>query len=170
MRFGKSGLLLVLLASFSLFAGDIRIGFVDGVKLIEKAPQGDAAKTALENEFKPREQQILALREQIRDLEEELNPEDSALVPLDDQVLIIQKELRDNSRDLKRMQQEMREDLNLRRNEELAKLQRLISNAIVEIAKDEKFDLIVQDAVYASESIDITSKVLDQLNAQFNAN
>ncbi len=65
------------------------------------------------------------------------------------------------------MQQEMREDLNLRRNEELGNLQKIISNAIIEMAKQENFDLIVQDAVYASSQIDITDAVLDKLNAAF---
>ncbi len=157
---------LSTLLSVSLFANvyaqDIKIGFVDGVKLIEKAPQGDAAKEALENEFKPREQEIIALRDAIRDLDESMNPDDGDFLQK-------QRDLRDQRRDLKRLQQEMREDLNLRRNEELAKLQRLISNAIVEIAKDESFDLILQDAVYAASSIDITNRVLEKLNAAFEA-
>lgn len=144
----------------NVFAQEIKIGFVDGVKLIEKAPQGDAAKEALENEFKPREQEIITLRDNIRNFDESLDPEA-------DNILQKQRDLRDQRRDLKRLQQEMREDLNLRRNEELAKLQRLISTAIIEIAKDENFDLILQDAVYAASSIDITNRVLDKLNAAF---
>jgi len=158
-----SAALSIFLSIAAVSAQDIRIGFVDGVKLIEKAPQGDAAKDALENEFKPREQEIILLRDSIRDLDESLDPEDTEFQEK-------QRNLRNQRRDLKRLQQEMREDLNLRRNEELAKLQRLISNAIVEIAKDENFDLILQDAVYAASSIDITDRVLDKLNAAFEAN
>ena len=147
--------------SVSVFAQEeIKIGFVDGVKLIEKAPQGDAAKEALENEFKPREQEIIALRDKIRSADESLDSED-------ENFLKIQRDLRDQRRDLKRLQQEMREDLNLRRNEELAKLQKLISTAIIEIAKNEDYDLILQDAVYAASSVDITNRVLEKLNAAF---
>ncbi len=157
-RFLQLGFLLLLCGS--VWSQELKIGFVDGVKLIEKAPQGDAAKEALEAEFKPREQEIIELRNKIRDSEESLNPED-------ENFLQSQRDLRDQRRDLKRLQQEMREDLNLRRNEELAKLQRLISNAIVEIAKQEGFDLILQDAVYAASSIDITDQVLESLGATF---
>jgi len=155
-------LALFLFAATSVGADEIKIGYIDGVKLIEKAPQGDAAKAALEAEFKPREQIIIELRTKIRDAEESL---DSKAEDLSKK----QRQLRDQRRDLKRMQQEMREDLNLRRNEELAKLQKLISSAIIKMAKEENFDLIIQDAVYASMSIDITDAVLDKLNAAFEA-
>lgn len=155
-------IVLFLFATTAVSADDIKIGYIDGVKLIEQAPQGDAAKAALEAEFKPREQKIIELRTKIRDAEESLDPKSEDLSKK-------QRELRDQRRDLKRMQQEMREDLNLRRNEELANLQKLISNAIIKMAKQENFDLIVQDAVYASSTIDITDAVLDKLNATFEA-
>ena len=157
-----SFLALVVFAATSLNADELKIGYIDGVKLIEKAPQGDAAKAALETEFKPREQQIIELRTKIRDMEETLDSKA-------DDFSKKQRALRDQRRDLKRMQQEMREDLNLRRNEELANLQKLISTAIIQMAKKENFDLIVQDAVYASSRIDITDAVLEKLNAAFEA-
>ena len=153
---------LFVLSAVAVYAEEIKIGYIDGVKLIEKAPQGDAAKAALETEFKPREQQIIELRSEIRNAEEALDPKA-------DDFSKKQRQLRDKRRDLKRMQQEMREDLNLRRNEELANLQNLISNAIIEMAKQEDFDLIVQDAVYASSRIDITDAVLEKLNSAFEA-
>ena len=155
-------LVFFLLATTAVAADEIKIGYIDGVKLIEKAPQGDAAKAALEAEFKPREQEIIELRTSIRDTEESLDPKDEDISKK-------QRELRELRRDLKRMQQEMREDLNLRRNEELANLQKLISSAIIEMAKQENFDLIVQDAVYASSRIDITDAVLEKLNSAFKA-
>ena len=154
--------LLCLFATTAAGDDEIKIGYIDGVKLIEQAPQGDAAKAALEAEFKPREQEIIELRTRIRDAEQLLDPKDEDISKK-------QRELRELKRDLKRMQQEMREDLNLRRNEELANLQKLISNAIIEMAKQENFDLIVQDAVYASSRIDITDAVLEILNAAFEA-
>lgn len=155
-------IVLFIFATAAVGADNIKIGYIDGVKLIEKAPQGDAAKAALEAEFKPREQEIIELRTNIREAEEALDPKSENLSKE-------QRELRDQRRDLKRMQQEMREDLNLRRNEELANLQKLISNAIIKMAKQENFDLIVQDAVYASPAIDITDAVLEKLNAAFEA-
>ena len=130
--------------------------------MIEKAPQGGAAKAALEAEFKPREQEIIELRTLIRDTEESLDP-------TAEDISKRQRALRQLRRDLKRIQREMREDLNVRRNEELGNLQKLISDAIIKMAKQENFDLIVQDAVYASSRIDITDAVLDKLNAAFEA-
>ena len=155
-------LILCVFATASAAQDDIKIGYIDGVKLIEQAPQGDAAKAALEAEFKPREQEIIELRTLIRDTEESLDP-------TAEDISQRQRALRELRRDLKRMQQEMREDLNLRRNEELANLQKLISDAIIEMAKQENFDLIVQDAVYASPSMDITDAVLEKLNTAFEA-
>jgi len=71
--------------------------------------------------------------------------------------------LREKQRRLKRVRQEFREDYNVRRNEELADLQRVVTKAIVEIAKAEGYDLILQESVYASPSIDITEQVLEKL-------
>lgn len=155
-------LFLLILTTATAVGQEIKIGYIDGVKIIEQAPQGDAAKAALEAEFKPREQEIIELRNLIRDTEEALDP--SA-----DDISQQQRQLRELKRDLKRMQEEMREDLNLRRNEELGNLQKLISDAIIEMAKQENFDLIIQDAVYASPRLDITDAVLEKLNAVFEA-
>lgn len=157
-----SCLVVCLCFAAAVCAQNIKIGYIDGVKLIEAAPQGDAAKAALEAEFKPREQEIIDLRNKIRENEELLDP-------TSEDISKDQRRLRDLRRDLKRMQEEMREDLNLRRNEELSNLQKIISEAIIQMAKQEGYDLIVQDAVYASSTIDITDAVLDKLNAAFEA-
>jgi outer membrane protein len=75
-----------------------------------------------------------------------------------------ERDLANQSRDLQRMQREFREDLNLRRNEELAGIQERANKVIQQIAEAEKFDLILQDpVVYASQRIDITDKVIKAL-------
>ena len=75
-----------------------------------------------------------------------------------------ERQLADISRNFQRLQREIREDLNLRRNEELAGIQERANKVIQQIAESEKFDLILQDpVVYASQRIDITDKVIKAL-------
>ena len=77
-----------------------------------------------------------------------------------------ERRLADISHDFQRKQREVREDLNMRRNEELAKVQERATRVINQIAEQEKFDLILQEAVFASGRIDITEKVIKALAAQ----
>ena len=74
-----------------------------------------------------------------------------------------ERQLADISRDFQRKQREIREDLILRRNEELARVQERATRVINQIAEQEKFDLIIQEAVFASSRIDITEKVIKAL-------
>jgi len=100
---------------------------------------------------------------QIKDLEEDLDK--NALVLKESERRDKERELLDLRRSLKRSTQEFREDYNLRRNEELSELQKIVYKAIVDIAKADKFDLIIHEgAVFASDRIDITEQVLKQLN------
>ncbi len=142
-------------------AQSIKIGYVNAVKLVEEAPQGEAALEKLEAEFGPRDGELRSLRDQVNRLEEEL--EKDSLVLRESERLEKERQLRSLRRRLTRSRQEFREDYNLRRNEELGKLQAVVTEAIVEIAKSEGFDLILQDSVYASQKIDITEKVLRKL-------
>jgi outer membrane protein len=75
-----------------------------------------------------------------------------------------QRELADLEKDLQRKQREFREDLNQRQNEELAIVQERVTKVIKQIADQEKYDLVVQEAVYVNQRIDITDKVLKALN------
>ncbi len=145
-----------------VMGADLKVGYVDVVKIIDAAPQGDAALSKLEQEFGPRDKSLVATRDQIRKLEEELGDNAS---PLTDEVRTRkEREVVSLKRSLKRESQEFREDYNLRRNEELAGLQKIVHSAIIEIAKDEGYDLILhQGAIYASDAIDITQKVLEKL-------
>ncbi len=142
-------------------AQSLKIGYVNAVKLVEEAPQGEAALEKLEAEFGPRDGELRSLRDQVNRLEEEL--EKDSLVLRESERLEKERQLRSLRRRLTRSRQEFREDYNLRRNEELGKLQSVVTEAIVEIAKSEGFDLILQDSVYASQKIDITEKVLRKL-------
>jgi len=82
----------------------------------------------------------------------------------------LERELISKRRELKRGQDEFREDLNIRRNEELSKLQRYLYDAIVALAREESYDLIVSEGVvYASDRIDITDAVLERLKRDYKA-
>lgn len=144
----------------------LKIGFVNVGEVIEKAPQGEAALKKLEKEFGPRDREIRAMREQVKKLEDDLMKNDLAL----NESTRNQKEmeLQDKRRALNRATNEFREDYNLRRNEELNALQKLVINAIVEIAKKESYDLVVHEpaVIYASDEIDMTNKVLKKLREE----
>jgi outer membrane protein len=143
-------------------AQEIKIGYVNAVKVIEKAPQGEAALKKLESEFAPRDKRLVSMQKEIKQLEDDL--EKNALIMTDTDRREKERGILIMKRNLRRATQEFREDYNLRRNEELAVLQKIVKKAIVEIAKQEKYDLIVHEGtIYASSTIDITDKVLEKL-------
>jgi outer membrane protein len=145
----------------SLPAAELKIGYVNAVKVIEEAPQGEAALKKLEAEFAPRDKQIVEMQNKLKLLEQEL--EKNALVLKDADHRSREFEIVSLKRDLRRATQEFREDYNLRRNEELAALQKIVQKTIADIAKQENFDLILESAVYASNRADITEKILKRL-------
>lgn len=155
---------LGLFLSANLSAADsIKIGYVNAVKVIEQAPQGEAALKKLEAEFGPRDKKLVSMQKNIKQREDEL--EKNALIMKDAERREKEREILVLKRDLRRATQEFREDYNLRRNEELATLQKIVKKAIVEIAKQEKYDLVVHEGtIYASSTIDITDKVLKRLS------
>lgn len=156
-------LALTLMTALPVVAAtEIKIGYVNAVKVIEEAPQGEAALKKLEAEFAPRDKELLATQNKIKHIEEDL--EKNALVMKEADRRAKEREVLALKREHKRNTQEFREDYNLRRNEELAALQKVVYKAIVEIAKQEKFDLILHEGtVYASDKIDITDKILKKL-------
>ncbi len=148
-----------------LASAEFRVGFVNTVKLMEKAPQAKAAISKMEAEFAPREKEIVALQREVKKIEEKL-AKDSAVLS-EEKRRKIERELISKRRELKRAQDEFREDLNIRRNEELTKLQKQLYDAIVNFAKEEKYDLIVSEGVvYASKRVDVTDKLLERLKKE----
>ncbi|MCF7964647.1 OmpH family outer membrane protein [Methylobacter sp. Wu8] len=154
------GLLLAANASYA----DLKIGFVNIPAVLEKAPQAEKAKKRLEQEFSPRDKQLVAQQKEIQSMDERMTKD--AAVMGESARANLEKDILNKKRDAKRAQQEFSEDFNARRNEELGKLQRRIVEAIREIAKDQNFDLLLTDGViYASEKIDVTSQVQQKLSA-----
>ncbi len=158
-----TGLSLMTSASF---AANLKIGYVNPVTVVETAPQGESALKKLEEEFGPRDRELKAMREQIGEISQDLDK--NSLVMTENDRLAKQKDVQDLTRRLRRMQQEVREDYNLRRNEELGKLQKIVKEAIVELSKKEGYDLIIEQAVYVKKSVDITDKVLKSLKERAN--
>ncbi|MBE9516027.1 MAG: OmpH family outer membrane protein [Proteobacteria bacterium] len=140
----------------------LKIAYVNFVKVIEQAPQAKTALKKLEAEFSPRDKIIVDLQNKIKQSEGKLEKE--ALVLKSSERRSVERDLLKMKRDLRRLSQEFREDYNLRRNEELASLQKLVKRVIEDIARKGKYDLIVHEGtIYASKRVDITRIVLERL-------
>jgi outer membrane protein len=142
---------------------DLRIGFVNAARVVENAPQAALARNRLEEEFAPRDRELLKMQEDVRDLEDKMNLSVADLS--DNERRRLERELLTQRREMKRAQDEFREDLNIRRNEEFAKLQRQVADVITTIAREENYDLILNEAavIYASDRVDATEGVLTRL-------
>jgi outer membrane protein len=162
LLFVSSGQLLV--QNIHADQQQLKIGFVNPVKLLELSPQGEKALRLLEEEFRPRDQELIDLREKALALEVDLDK--NRLVLQASEIKKKQRAIDGIRRKVKRDQQEAREDYNIRRNEELAKLQRLVREMIITIANEEEFDLIVEQAVYVNNRIDLTERILQRLQEE----
>jgi len=142
-------------------AAELKIGFVNTERVFRDSQQALKAQKKLEKEFQTRDQDIQKMVKQARDLQSFLEKEGLTLSEADRTKK--QRDLANLSRDLQHAQREFREDLNQRRNEEFAGVQERARKAIVEIAEKEKYDLVVENVVYASPRVDITDRVLKSL-------
>ena len=158
------GTLLQLSPAVAL--AQFKVGFVNIPKVLEKAPQAESARTRIEKEFAPRDRELLDRQKEIRSLEDRLVKDGAVMSASERQRQ--EGEIRATKREIRRLQDEFREDLNLRRSQELSKLQRKVTEVIQSLAKAEKYDLIVTDGViYAGERVDITDKIIGRLNTEF---
>jgi len=161
LRTAAVALALVAFATAAA-AADYRIGFVNTERLFREATPAKRAQAKIEKEFATRDAEIQKLAKQVRDLQSALDRDGATMSDTDRRNK--ERDLANQSRDLTRMQREFREDLNLRRNEELAGIQERANKVIQQIAADEKYDLILQDpVVYAIQRIDITDRVIKAL-------
>jgi outer membrane protein len=143
-------------------AADYKIGFVNTERLFRDSVPANRAKQKLEKEFAARDGEIQKMRKQVRDLQTLLERDSATMSEADRRNK--ERDLANQTRDLQRAEREFREDLNLRRNEELSSVQERANRVIQQIADAEKFDLILQDpVVFASPRIDITDKVIKAL-------
>jgi outer membrane protein len=157
-----AGLLAVAAVYSGSVQAEMKIGFVDTAKLMEAAPQVKAANSKIEAEFGPREKELVALQREIQNLEDRLSRDGTVMSESERSKL--ERQILGKRRDLKRAQEEFRDDLNIRRNEVLTKLQKDMYDAVVTFAKEQNFDLILsQGVVFSSDRIDITDSIAAKL-------
>ncbi|HVL76245.1 MAG TPA: OmpH family outer membrane protein [Noviherbaspirillum sp.] len=143
-------------------AQEARIGFVNTERIFREAAPAKAAQAKIDQEFSRRDKELQDLANRIKGMADKLDKDAPVLSETDR--MRRQRELADMDKDFQRRQREFREDLNHRRNEELAGVLDRTNRVIKQIAEAEKYDIIFQEAVYASPRIDITDKVLRALN------
>ena len=175
MKFAKQRIVWTTLAValFSIFSGagvaqELKIGVVNIPVLMERAPQAQVAMDALQEEFAPRQRVIVAKQAEFEELTEKVRRDFDVMGETERRNA--EKDLRDLQREVTRLQAEFREDLNLRRNEELGQLQRSLLKEVQDYAETTNYDLVVGDGVlYASSTVNITELVLRAMEANFNA-
>lgn len=146
------------------YASDFRIGVVDTERILRESAPAVQAEKKIEKEFELRDLEMKKIAKQAKDIQLYFDKEGMTL--LDAEHRSKERELANLNVTLQRMQREFREDLNLRKNEELALVLARANKAIKAIAESENFDLVLQEAVYRNPKIDITDKVLQYLSAE----
>ena len=150
------------LFSIATHAQETKIGFVSTERIFREATPAKTAQVKIEQEFSKREKELQDLAARIKSMSDKLDKEAAVLSESDRGKR--QRDLTDLDKDFQRKQREFREDLNQRRNEELAIVLERTNKVIKQIAEAEKYDIVFQEAVYISPRIDITDKVLKALN------
>jgi outer membrane protein len=140
-----------------------KLGFVNTERILRDAIPAQRAQKKIEAEFQKRDQELAKIAEQLKRMQDDLDR--NSVTMGEAQRRNREREFADLNREFQRKQREFREDLNQRRNEELAQVVELANRVIRQIAEQEKFDIIFQDAVFASPRIDITDKVIKALEA-----
>jgi outer membrane protein len=156
---------LALLAPLGAAQAQMKIAVVNVPRLLEEAPQAKGAMQGLQDEFAPRQREIVTQQKDLKGKEEKLQRDGAVMA--ENERRNAEKDLRDSQRELARKQNEYVEDLNLRRNEELGKLQRSLLQEVQTYARAQNYDLVLGEGVlYRNESIDITAQILAALQAR----
>lgn len=140
-----------------------KFGFVNTERILREAVPAQRAQKKIEAEFKKRDEELAKIAAELKKLQDDL--EKNAVTMSENQRRNKERDFGELNRDFQRRQREFREDLNQRRNQELAQVVQEANGVIRQIAEAEKFDIIFQDAVFASPRIDITEKVIKALDA-----
>jgi outer membrane protein len=157
--------IIFLLVIYPAAFAETKIGYVNFGQLMEQSSQGQAVRKALESEFSSRDKQLAASRDEILRLEEKLKNDGSIMSESNRNEL--ERDILQKKRDHNRQRDEYREDINIRRNEEVGALQKTVYEVIKQFAEQQKYDLVLtQPVLYASPAVDITDQVLQRLNAK----
>jgi outer membrane protein len=164
---GSKFLLAATLAAAAVAAGvanaqgNLKIGVINVGRLLEQSPQTESVTKKLQDEFAPRQRDITAMRQKLQTQQETFQRD--APVMGEDERLNLERQIRDAQRELQRTENEYLEDLNIRRNEEVGKLQREVLQKVQDYARAQQFDLVIADAIFVSTAVDITDEVLAAL-------
>jgi len=145
-------------------AQDFKIGFINTDRVFREANTAKTAQTKLEQEFSKREKDLATQGDALKNLSDKFERDAPTLS--ESQRVTRQKQLVDQDRDFQRKRREFQEDLNARKNEELQSVLERANRIVKQVADAEKYDLVLQEAVYINPKHDITDKVLKTLNAQ----
>jgi outer membrane protein len=154
---------VALCSALGVSAQELKIGYVNGERVLREATPAKAAQAKLEAEFKKRETELNDVGTKIRAAMDKLDKDGPTLPEAERSRRA--RDLSDQQRDFDRKRRELLEDLNQRKNEELAAVTERASKVIKQIFEQEKYDLILQEVVFAGPRVDITKKVIDALNA-----
>jgi len=162
--------ILLLTVSFAAQAQGIKVGVVSFGKLLDEAPQAVSSQRLLQEEFAQRQRDLRAREEELKGIAQRLSEGEGFMG--EEERRNLEREARDIQRELDRNKSEFAEDVSLRRNEELGRLQRMLVTEVQTFAQTESYDVIVSEAagvVYASSAVDITERILESLRAKSSA-
>jgi outer membrane protein len=146
-------------------SAEIKIGYVDFQKLMTEAPQVKSAMQALQNEFGPRQRELVAMQNDLKSRDEKLAKEGAIMAEADRAKA--EKTLRDQQREFSRKGGEFQDDLSTRKNEEIGKVQRYLLDEIRTYSSAQGFDLVLGEGVfYSKPQLDITAQVLEVLKSK----
>ena len=158
------GATLLAAAAASASAEELKIGYVNSDRVLRDAVPAKAAQAKLEAEFSKREKDLTDVANRLKAASDKLDKDAPTLS--ETERVRRQRELVDQDRELQRKRREFQEDLSQRKNEELGAVVERTNKVIKQIFETEKYDLILQEAVFWSPKVDITDKVIKALNAQ----
>ena len=153
---------LALMLACSVFAQELKVGVVNVDRVLRDAAPAKAAQVKLESEFKRRDTELADAENRLRNASDKFDKDAPTMA--ESERVRRQRDLVDQDRELQRKRREYQEDLNQRKNEELSSLLDRVGKVVKQIAEQDKFDLIVQEAMFASARVDITDKVIKSLN------
>lgn len=161
-QFAAASLIGLLSMFSSAHAQEFRMGFVNTDRIFKEASTAKAAQAKLEQEFSKREKELVDLGASLKTLVDKFEREAPTLS--ESQKNSRQKQLLEQDRDFQRKRREFQEDLNSRKNEELQQVLERANKVVKQVAEAEKYDMVIQEAVYISPKHDITDKVIKALN------
>lgn len=147
-------------------AADIKVGVVNLQRILQEAPQVEEVKARLQKEFAPQQQAIKAKQKELQEVEHKLG--DASVTLSDSEREELQLRASTLQHDAQQLRNDFIDDLNLRRNQELGKLQRMVLQEVNNYAEENGFDLVIGDGVfYASQRINITDEIIERLNQEY---